>query len=206
MYTVIIPTKKWHNTFCLSRNYINFYYFYKLFDTRIRIFVSVDIAGCQTRKQASISPPKKIAKVASGVCVENLHVEEDVKEKLVEELSKIRMGEPQEVTESTSECGKADRNHPIHVSEKPFGLQGCQMRGFCSFSNYLRTVNGNINCINYKANKVICQQFLRTLHASILEGLSLMHSLSLKSYATDLVHYELDLSPLSIKLLLYFIL
>lgn len=82
----------------------------------------------QTRKQASSSPPKKIAKVSSDVCADNLHVEEDVKEKLAEELSKIRMVEPQEVTENTSECGKADRNHPTHVSEKPFGLQGHQMR------------------------------------------------------------------------------
>lgn len=157
LYTVIIPTKKWRDTFCLSRNYINFYYFWKLFDIRIRIFVSVDIAGWQTRKQASSSPPKKIAKVSSDVCADNLHVEEDVKEKLAEELSKIRMGEPQEVTENTSECGKADRNHPTHVSEKPFGLQGHQMRGFCSISNYFRTVNGNMNCINCKANTIICQ-------------------------------------------------
>lgn len=107
-------------------------------------------AKIQTRKQASISPPKKIAKVASGVCVENLHVEEDVKEKLVEELSKIRMGEPQEVTESTSECGKADRNHPTHVSEKPFGLQGCQMREENNLCQELQSIG--LSIVNIDSN------------------------------------------------------
>ncbi|KAI9191844.1 hypothetical protein LWI28_014398 [Acer negundo] len=59
----------------------------------------IDVAKLQTGKRATNGPPKKIAKVAADVSMVTLHVEdgEDAKTKLAEELSKIRMVEPQEI-------------------------------------------------------------------------------------------------------------
>lgn len=132
----------WH-TSCLSSSFVFFYYFEFFFNFMYMNFVFVDIADWQTSKQTSVGPPKKIAKVAPDVCVQTLYVEEDVKTKLAEELSKIRMAESQEVKErepvhlsachSTSEDGEADWILPSHAYEKPVGLQEPQEKGLYSF-------------------------------------------------------------------------
>ncbi|KAJ0090926.1 hypothetical protein Patl1_12827 [Pistacia atlantica] len=83
-----------------------------------------NVAKVQSTKVAASGPPKKIAKVAADVSVEILPAEDDVKSKLAEELSKIRMVEPQEISlpatlkerepvklsicHNTDDCGEAD--------------------------------------------------------------------------------------------------
>lgn len=80
-------------------------------------------------------PPKKMAKVAADVSVETLPAEDDVKSKLAEELSKIRMVEPQEISlpvtlkerepvklsicHNTDDCGEADMILSEDASKKP---------------------------------------------------------------------------------------
>ncbi|KAH7574192.1 hypothetical protein JRO89_XS03G0263900 [Xanthoceras sorbifolium] len=106
----------------------------------------INVSNLQTGKRATNGPPKKIAKVAADVSVGMLHVEdeEDAKTKLAEELSKIRMVEPQEIAlpvklkerepvemstcNNRSECDKANRTFPRCAAKKPFGLQASQKK------------------------------------------------------------------------------
>ncbi|XP_044471238.1 cyclin-A2-2-like isoform X2 [Mangifera indica] len=90
-------------------------------------FAKVQVTAC--------GPPKKMAKVAADVSVETLPAEDDVKSKLAEELSKIRMVEPQEISlpvtlkerepvklsicHNTDDCGEADMILSEDASKKP---------------------------------------------------------------------------------------
>ena len=56
------------------------------------------MAGWQTSKLARKCPPRTNAEVAAPISMEISPVQEDVKEKLAEELSKIKMGEAQDLT------------------------------------------------------------------------------------------------------------
>ncbi|KAK4853989.1 hypothetical protein QYF36_017401 [Acer negundo] len=106
----------------------------------------IDVAKLQTGKRATNGPPKKIAKVAADVSMVTLHVEdgEDAKTKLAEELSKIRMVEPQEIIlplkskerepveksicNNRSECDQANPTFTRCAAKKPFGLQASQKK------------------------------------------------------------------------------
>lgn len=65
-------------------------------------------------------------------------VEEDMKTRLAEELSKIRMVEAQEIPssanlkEGTMEGGVADLVFPVLMSSKPLGFHSLQKRGLHS--------------------------------------------------------------------------
>ncbi|XP_052310192.1 cyclin-A2-2 isoform X2 [Populus trichocarpa] len=100
-----------------------------------RLF-SADMAGSQTSKLARKCPPKTNAEVAARISMKISPVQEDVKEKLAEELSKIRMGEAQNFTSpaklevkqdslchGTGEGGVADPMLLIPVSTKFSGVE-----------------------------------------------------------------------------------
>ncbi|XP_011026521.1 PREDICTED: cyclin-A2-2-like isoform X2 [Populus euphratica] len=90
----------------------------------------------QTRKQARKCPPNKNAEVAAHISMEISPAQEDVKEKLAEELSKIRMGEAQDFTSpakleekkqsdchGTREGGVADPRLLVPLSTKTSGVE-----------------------------------------------------------------------------------
>ncbi|KAJ6957253.1 hypothetical protein D5086_031602 [Populus alba] len=90
----------------------------------------------QTSKQARKCPRNKNAEVAAHISMEISPAQEDVKEKLAEELSKIRMGEAQEFTSpakledkkqsdchGTREGGVADPRLLVPLSTKTSGAE-----------------------------------------------------------------------------------
>ncbi|KAJ9168372.1 hypothetical protein P3X46_019907 [Hevea brasiliensis] len=90
----------------------------------------------QTSKQARKCPTKKNAEVAADISMEIAEGEEDVKAKLAEELSKIRMVEAREITLPTKTEGKQQRTYrgaregvvadpvlPMLALTKPAGLR-----------------------------------------------------------------------------------
>jgi len=102
------------------------------------------MAGSQTSKLARKCPPKTNAEVAARISMKISLVQEDVKEKLAEELSKIRMGEAQNFTSpaklevkqdslchGTGEGGVADPMLLIPVSTKFSGVESPLKKGQC---------------------------------------------------------------------------
>ena len=100
------------------------------------------MAGWQTSKLARKCPPKTNAEAAARISMKISPVQEDVKEKLAEELSKIRMGEAQNFTSpaklevkqdslchGTREGGVADPMLLIPVSTKFSGVESPLKKG-----------------------------------------------------------------------------
>lgn len=128
----------------LLSNVTNFYllvskFGYLLNDPRL---LSVDIACSQTSKQASKYPTIKNTEVAAEISLQISEVEEDVKTKLAEELSKIRMVEAQEINSPSKTKGKqqrkcfgarehvvADEMLPMLAPTEPAGLPSSQKKG-----------------------------------------------------------------------------
>lgn len=119
---------------------------------------------------AASGPPKKIAKVAADVSVEILPAEDDVKSKLAEELSKIRMVESQEISlpatlkegesvklsicHNTDDCGEADMILSADASKKPVRLKSPQKKGLYVISSP-RTIYRYMSYLQCKVNAVI---------------------------------------------------
>ncbi|KAB5553290.1 hypothetical protein DKX38_010601 [Salix brachista] len=97
-----------------------------------------------TSKLARKCPPRTNAEVAAPISMEISPVQEDVKEKLAEELSKIKMGEVQDLTSpakvevkkeslchGTREGDASDPMHVIPVSTKFSGVERSLKKGEC---------------------------------------------------------------------------
>nr|QYW07113.1 cyclin A2-1 [Dimocarpus longan] len=125
----------------------------------------MNVSKLQTGKRAASGPPKKIAKVAADVSVETLHVEDEyVKTKLAEELSKIRMVEPQDIAlpvklkerepvemsicSTGSECDKANLTFLSFVTTKPFGFEAYQKKE----ENKLESQSNDLCIVNIDSN------------------------------------------------------
>jgi len=98
----------------------------------------------QTSKQARKCPRNKNAEVAAHISMEISPAQEDVKEMLAEELSKIRMGEAQDFTSpaklegkkqsdchGTREGGVADPRLLVPLSTKTSGVERPLKKGPC---------------------------------------------------------------------------
>ncbi|OAY54315.1 cyclin-A2-2 [Manihot esculenta] len=109
----------------------------------------------QTSKQASKYPTIKNTEVAAEISLQISEVEEDVKTKLAEELSKIRMVEAQEINSPSKTKGKqqrkcfgarehvvADEMLPMLAPTEPAGLPSSQKKEENKICNKLESTSG----------------------------------------------------------------
>ncbi|XP_044463612.1 cyclin-A2-2-like [Mangifera indica] len=165
------------------------------------IFNRNNVAKVQSVKVA------KIAKVVADVSVEILPDEDDVKSKLAEDLSKIRMVEPEQISlpatlkkrepvkqsicHNTDDCGKAEMILSAYASEKPVGLKGPQKK---EENQLCQDLQSNDLCIiNIDANLKDPQAC--SLYAPDIYNRKRVKELDLRPSTTYMEDLQQDITP-----------